>query len=73
MYKLRQTWGDRYQVFTDKKLFQLDQKIKTIDPAWPVTVPKERPHTGVPSTKIHVNPAFVGKVRTFYNLIYINP
>jgi len=61
LYKLRQTWGDRYQVFTDKKLFQLDQKIKTIDPAWPVTVPKERPHTGVPSTKIHVNPAFVGK------------
>merc|ERR1712154_218865 len=36
-------------------------KIKTIDPAWPITVPKERPHTGVPSTKIHVNPAFVGK------------
>merc|ERR1719228_2852551 len=61
LYKLRQTWGDRYHVFTDKKLFQLDQKIKTIDPAWPVTVPKERPHTGVPSTKIHVNPAFVGK------------
>merc|ERR1719481_47104 len=61
LYKLRQTWGDRYQVFTDKKLFQLDQKIKTIDPAWPITVPKERPHAGVPSTKIHVNPAFVGK------------
>ena len=63
LYKLRLTWGDRYQVFTDQKLYQLDKKIRTIDPAWPVTVPKERPQTGVPSTKIHVNPAFVGKVR----------
>jgi len=61
LYKLRLTWGDRYQVFTDQKLYQLDKKIRTIDPAWPVTVPKERPPTGVPSTKIHVNPAFVGK------------
>jgi len=61
LYKLRLTWGDRYQVFTDQKLYQLDKKIRTIDPAWPVTVPKERPQTGVPSTKIHVNPAFVGK------------
>eukprot|EP00092_Neocalanus_flemingeri_P047972 GFUD01054570.1.p1 GENE.GFUD01054570.1~~GFUD01054570.1.p1 ORF type:complete len:262 (-),score=84.30 GFUD01054570.1:79-864(-) len=61
LYKLRLTWGDRYQVFTDQKLYQLDKKIRTIDPAWPVTVPKDRPQTGVPSTKIHVNPAFVGK------------
>jgi len=61
LHKLRLTWGDRYQVFTDQKLYQLDKKIQTIDPAWPVPVPKERLPPGVPSTKIHVNPAFVGK------------
>ena len=66
LHKLRLTWGDRYQVFTDQKLYQLDKKIQTIDPAWPVPVPKERLPPGVPSTKIHVNPAFVGKVSFSY-------
>ena len=37
LYKLRLTWGDKYHVFTDQKLHQLDAKIKTIDPAWPVS------------------------------------
>merc|ERR1711915_989013 len=68
LHKLRLTWGDRYQVFTDQKLYQLDKKIQTIDPAWPVPVPKERLPPGVPSTKIHVNPAFVGKVSIFHFL-----
>ena len=61
LYKLRLTWGDKYHVFTDQKLYQLDSKIKTIDPAWPVPVPKERTNNQTP--KILVNPAFVGKVR----------
>ena len=60
LYKLRQTWGDKYHVFTDHKLYQLDTKIKNIDPAWPVVVPKERSNSQTP--KILVNPAFVGKV-----------
>jgi len=59
LYKLRLTWWDRYQVFTGQKLFQLDKKFRTIYPAWPVTVPKERPQTVVPSTKKHVNPALL--------------
>ena len=51
-------------MFTDHKLYQLDQKIKTIDPAWPVVaVAKDRqPAAAAKPTKIHVNPAFVGKV-----------
>ena len=40
LYKLRQTWGDKYHVFTDQKLFQLDNKIKSIDHAWPVVAPR---------------------------------
>ena len=68
LYKLRLTWGDKYHVFTDQKLHQLDAKIKTIDPAWPVSAvaPKERSNKQTP--KILVNPAFVGKVRTQDNL-----
>ena len=64
LYKLRMTWGERFHVFTDLKLYQLDQKIKTIDPAWPVvSVAKDRQAAGgAKPTKIHVNPAFVGKV-----------
>ena len=64
LYKLRLTWGDKYHVFTDQKLYQLDAKIKTIDPAWPVSAsaPKERTNKQTP--KILVNPAFVGKVTT---------
>ena len=27
LYKLRATWGDRYHVFTDHKLHQLDLKV----------------------------------------------
>merc|ERR1711976_909029 len=62
LYKLRATWGDRYHVFTDHKLHQLDLKVKTIDPAWPVVAPKGG--SGPNKPKIHVNPHFVGKVQT---------
>merc|ERR1711933_425459 len=67
LYKLRLTWGERYHVFTDYKLYQLDLKVKNIDPAWPV--PKEAPKervapASVKPHKIHVNPNFVGKVTT---------
>jgi len=64
LYKLRLTWGGSYQVFSDSKLHQLDLRIKKIDPAWPVTHARPAaPAVPAPATntKIHVNPAFVGK------------
>ena len=51
MFKLRQTWSD---VFPPKKLYALDVRVKSIDPAWPVTAPLP--------TSIHLNPAFLPKV-----------
>ena len=36
LFKLRETWGDKYHVFTDEKLYQLDCAIKDIDQAWPI-------------------------------------
>lgn len=52
MFKLRQTWVD---VFPPKKLYALDVRVKAIDPAWPITAP--------PPSSIHVNPAFIPKVK----------
>jgi len=57
LYKLRSTWGDKYQVFSDVMLCELDKKVKKIDPAWPVSEPKGPAQTGS-SRNIHVNPGF---------------
>lgn len=46
MFKLRQTWNE---VFPPKKLYAVDVRVNSIDPAWPITA--------VPPT-IHVNPKF---------------
>ncbi|KAJ4452182.1 hypothetical protein ANN_03700 [Periplaneta americana] len=46
MFKLRQTWNE---VFPAKKLYAVDVRVNSIDPAWPITA--------VPPT-IHVNPKF---------------
>lgn len=51
MFRLRQTWSD---VFPPKKLYALDVRVKSIDPAWPITAPAP--------TSIHLNPAFLPKV-----------
>ncbi|XP_076394034.1 pcf11 cleavage and polyadenylation factor subunit isoform X4 [Megachile rotundata] len=51
MWKLRQTWND---VFPAKKLFSLDVRVQSIDPAWPITASP----TSVSSGSIHVNPRF---------------
>ena len=51
MFKLRQTWSD---VFPPKKLYALDVRVQSIDPAWPITAP--------PPSSIHVNPAFITRV-----------
>ncbi|GLH15248.1 Uncharacterized protein GBIM_19614 [Gryllus bimaculatus] len=50
MFKLRQTWND---VFPTKKLYAMDVRVSSIDPAWPITAP-------VP-TSIHINPKFFPK------------
>ncbi|KAL0115350.1 hypothetical protein PUN28_010706 [Cardiocondyla obscurior] len=52
MWKLRQTWND---VFPPKKLFSLDVRVQSIDPAWPITASS----TNIPSGSIHVNPRFL--------------
>ncbi|XP_014476852.1 PREDICTED: uncharacterized protein LOC106745607 isoform X2 [Dinoponera quadriceps] len=52
MWKLRQTWND---VFPPKKLFSLDVRVQSIDPAWPVTAPP----SSISSGSIHVNPRFL--------------
>ncbi|XP_018312633.1 uncharacterized protein Pcf11 isoform X1 [Mycetomoellerius zeteki] len=52
MWKLRQTWND---VFPPNKLFSLDVRVQSIDPAWPITAPP----TSIPSGSIHVNPRFL--------------
>ncbi|XP_017892802.1 uncharacterized protein LOC108632624 isoform X2 [Ceratina calcarata] len=51
MWKLRQTWND---VFPANKLFSLDVRVQSIDPAWPITAAP----TSVSSGSIHVNPRF---------------
>ncbi|XP_015187887.1 PREDICTED: uncharacterized protein LOC107072450 isoform X2 [Polistes dominula] len=52
MWKLRQTWND---VFPAKKLFSLDVRVQSIDPAWPITASP----TSISSGSIHVNPRFL--------------
>ncbi|KAG7198467.1 hypothetical protein KM043_005849 [Ampulex compressa] len=52
MWKLRQTWND---VFPAKKLFSLDVRVQSIDPAWPITASP----TNISSGSIHVNPRFL--------------
>lgn len=47
MFKLRQTWNE---VFPPKKLYAVDVRVQSIDPAWPITA--------VPPT-IYVNPKFL--------------
>lgn len=51
MWKLRQTWND---VFPAKKLFSLDVRVQSIDPAWPIAPLKPSISSGV----IHFNPRF---------------
>ncbi|CAG2053802.1 unnamed protein product [Timema podura] len=48
MFKLRQTWNE---VFPPKKLYALDVRVSSIDPAWPITA--------LPTGTILVNPRFM--------------
>ena len=69
LYKLRLTWTDNY--FAQNTLLQLDQRIKTIDPNWPVVPSKKNPpqhgaQSGgnvqrAPGQSILINPAVFGR------------
>ncbi|XP_053564640.1 pre-mRNA cleavage complex 2 protein Pcf11 [Bombina bombina] len=54
LYKLRSTWDE---IFPSKKMFALDVRVNSIDPAWPV---KPLP-PNVNTASIHVNPKFLNK------------
>ncbi|XP_037604687.1 LOW QUALITY PROTEIN: pre-mRNA cleavage complex 2 protein Pcf11 [Sebastes umbrosus] len=53
LFKLRSTWDD---VFPLKKLYALDVRVNSVDPAWPI---KPLPPTVNASASIHVNPKFL--------------
>ncbi|KAK5858126.1 hypothetical protein PBY51_002292 [Eleginops maclovinus] len=52
LFKLRSTWDD---VFPLKKLYALDVRVNSVDPAWPI---KALPPS-VSNASIHVNPKFL--------------
>ena len=53
MFRLRQTWSG---VFPAKKLYAIDLRVSSIDPAWPVM-------SSASKNTIHVNPKVFKKVR----------
>ncbi|XP_043927937.1 pre-mRNA cleavage complex 2 protein Pcf11 [Protopterus annectens] len=53
LYKLRSTWDE---IFPLKKLYALDVRVNTLDPAWPI-----KPLPPNINTSIHVNPKFLNK------------
>ena len=66
MYKLRHTWT-QYNIFSPSKLNQLDRRIQSIDPNWPVTAISSQPPPTKPS-KILINPAKFPQVGIFYKV-----
>ncbi|NXX15554.1 PCF11 protein, partial [Podargus strigoides] len=54
LFKLRSTWDD---IFPLKKLYALDVRVNSVDPAWPI---KPLP-PNVNTSSIHVNPKFLNK------------
>ncbi|XP_068454962.1 pre-mRNA cleavage complex 2 protein Pcf11 [Clinocottus analis] len=53
LFKLRSTWDD---VFPLKRLYALDLRVHSVDPAWPI---KPLPPTVTANASIHVNPKFL--------------
>ncbi|XP_033504933.1 pre-mRNA cleavage complex 2 protein Pcf11 isoform X2 [Epinephelus lanceolatus] len=51
LFKLRSTWDD---VFPLKKLYLLDVRVNSVDPAWPI-----KPLPPTVNASIHVNPKFL--------------
>lgn len=54
LFKLRSTWED---VFPLKKLYALDVRVNSVDPAWPI-----KPLPPTVNASIHVNPKFLKQV-----------
>uniref|UniRef100_A0A4W6FCA6 Pre-mRNA cleavage complex 2 protein Pcf11 n=1 Tax=Lates calcarifer TaxID=8187 RepID=A0A4W6FCA6_LATCA len=54
LFKLRSTWDD---VFPLKKLYALDVRVNSVDPAWPI-----KPLPPTVNASIHVNPKFLKQV-----------
>ena len=70
LYKLRLTWTDNY--FSQTRLNQIDRKIQTLDPNWPIIPSKKavQPEKSVnpdnsnlrtSTPSIHINPAVFGR------------
>ncbi|XP_041863791.1 pre-mRNA cleavage complex 2 protein Pcf11 [Melanotaenia boesemani] len=51
LFKLRSTWDE---VFPPKKLYALDVRVNSLDPAWPI-----KPLPPTVNASIHVNPRFL--------------
>lgn len=58
LFKLRSTWDE---IFPLKKLYALDVRVNSLDPAWPI---KPLP-PNVNTSSIHVNPKFLNKSVSF--------
>lgn len=56
LFKLRSTWDE---VFPLKKLYALDVRVNSVDPAWPI-----KPLPPTVNASIHVNPKFLKQVCT---------
>lgn len=66
LFKLRSTWDE---IFPLKKLYALDVRVNSLDPAWPI---KPLP-PNVNTSSIHVNPKFLNKsVSLYMNGVYAN-
>jgi pre-mRNA cleavage complex 2 protein Pcf11 len=57
LFKLRSTWTP---IFPSERLYALDLKVQTIDPAWPLAAKPPghgAPNAGGAGPNIHINPA----------------
>nr|KAF6336938.1 hypothetical protein mMyoMyo1_012127 [Myotis myotis] len=54
LFKLRSTWNE---IFPLKKLYALDVRVNSVDPAWPI----QPLPPNVNTSSIHVNPKFLNK------------
>lgn len=54
LFKLRSTWDE---IFPLKKLYALDVRVNSVDPAWPI-----KPLPPNVNASIHVNPKFLKPV-----------
>nr|XP_019968410.1 PREDICTED: pre-mRNA cleavage complex 2 protein Pcf11-like [Paralichthys olivaceus] len=54
LFKLRSTWDE---VFPLKKLYALDVRVNSVDPAWPI-----KPLPPTVNASIHVNPKFLKQI-----------